>query len=71
MKANIKDFIVEHKEAVVVALGIGITYIVGYKMGKNLESTKISCWLGMCCEVNPEIEPMINDAVAKIHNRKG
>lgn len=70
MKANIKDFIVEHKEAVAVALGIGVTYAIGYKMGKNLESMKISCGLGMCCAVNPEIEPMINDAIAKIRNRK-
>lgn len=71
MKANFKDFIVEHKEAVAVALGIGVTYAVGYKMGKKLEAMKFGYGLSMCCAVNPEIEPMINDAVAKIRSHKG
>ena len=63
---KIKEFVKEHKEAVVGCAVLGVTYTIGYKMGANNEARTIARGLEKCIKVNPEIEIILWDAAEKL-----
>ena len=71
MKEKIKDFVKEHKKAIAVAASIGVAYAVGYKAGDNIGRYRVELGLQKCFKVNPELEPMMWEAIGKVEKHNG
>lgn len=71
MKDKIKGFVKEHKKEIGLCTGIGVVYLTGYMNGGTIMKWKTNAGIYHLFSINPELEPMMWDAIKKAKELKG
>ena len=71
MKDKIKGFVKEHRKEIGLCAGIGVVYLTGYMNGGTIMNWKTNAGIYRLFSINPELEPMMLDAIKKAKQLKG
>lgn len=68
-KEKLENFVEKNGVQVVTALSIFSAIGIGYVFGSKMTSAKLNSGLAMIFKENPEIEPLVNDAIKSLKSK--